>query len=109
MKNMKIIMSAAIVAFAAPAAIAQVEPAAMVHAEATMVTANVKGMVCDFCARSVTKVFSKNDAVENVHVDLDKGEIHIGLKPGASLSDDEVKNMVEKSGYSLTSVERETL
>ena len=64
-------------------------------------------MVCDFCARAVTKVFGKNDAVENVHVDLDNGEIHVGLKQGASLTDDEVESLVKKSGYAMVSVERE--
>ena len=109
MKNMKIILSAIAVACVSPVAFAQAEPAEMAQGDATMVTAHVKGMVCDFCARSVSKVFNKHDAVEKVHVDLDSGEIHVGLKPGASLSDEEVKTMVEKSGYSLTSVERETL
>ena len=74
----------------------------------TMVTAKVNGMVCDFCARAVTKVFGKEDAVENVHVDLDRGEIHVTLKSGAELSDDRVGELVKKSGYDLVSVERET-
>jgi len=74
----------------------------------TMVTAKVNGMVCDFCARAVTKVFGKEDAVEGVHVDLDSGEIHVTLKSGAELSDDRVAELVKKSGYDLVSVERET-
>ena len=78
-------------------------------AEQTMVTARVKGMVCDFCARAVTKVFSKNEAVENVHVDLDSQEIHVMLKAGASLDDETVAELVKKSGYTLVSVERETV
>ena len=74
----------------------------------TMVTAKVNGMVCDFCARAVTKVFGKEEAVDTVHVDLDKGEIHVTLKSGAALSDDRVGELVKKSGYDLVSVERET-
>ena len=75
----------------------------------TMVTAKVNGMVCDFCARAVTKVFGKEDTVENVHVDLDKGEIHVTLKSGADMSDAEVEKLVKKSGYDLVSVGRESL
>lgn len=78
-------------------------------ASQTMVTAKVKGMVCDFCARAVTKVFGKNAAVENVHVDLDTQEIHVILKAGSDLSDETVKDLVKKSGYTFVSVERETV
>lgn len=73
----------------------------------TMVTAKVNGMVCDFCARAVTKVFGKEHVVENVHVDLERGEIHVTLKTGAELSDERVRELVKKSGYDLVSVERE--
>lgn len=75
----------------------------------TMVTAKVNGMVCDFCARAVTKVFGKEDSVENVHVDLDNGEIHVMLKSGAEMTDAEVEKLVKKSGYDLVSVGREAL
>ena len=108
MKNTSLILAAAAaIAFASPVAVAQTEPADMAQTDTTMLTVNVKGMVCDFCARAVTKVFGKNDAVENVHVDLDNGEIHVGLKPGAILTDDEVESLVKKSGYAMVSVERE--
>ena len=101
-----VIMSAAAFALATPVAIAQTEPSQAEQVEQVMLTAKVKGMVCDFCARAVTKVFSKNEAVDSVHVDLDSGEIHVGLKPGKSLSDAEVGALVKKSGYALVSVER---
>ncbi|MEL6693656.1 MAG: heavy-metal-associated domain-containing protein [Pseudomonadota bacterium] len=108
MKNASLILTAAAaIALASPLAVAQTKPAEMTQVDTTMLTVNVKGMVCDFCARAVTKVFGKNDAVENVHVDLDNGEIHVGLKPGASLTDDEVESLVKKSGYAMVSVERE--
>lgn len=109
MTKMTILLSAIALTFAAPIAAAQTAPAETAVADATSLTVSVKGMVCDFCARAVTKVFSKNDAVEGVHVDLDNGEIHVGLKPGKSLSDEEVETLVKKSGYALISVDREVL
>lgn len=109
MKYLLTALAATSVALAAPAAIAQDAPAAETSiATQTMVTAKVNGMVCDFCARAVTKVFGKEDAVENVHVDLDNGEIHVTLKSGAELSDERVESLVKKSGYDLVSIERET-
>ncbi len=109
MKYLLTALAATSVALAAPAAIAQDAPMAESSiAIQTMVTAKVNGMVCDFCARAVTKVFGKEDAVENVHVDLDNGEIHVTLKSGAELSDERVESLVKKSGYDLVSIERET-
>lgn len=109
MKYLLTALAATSVALAAPAAIAQNAPMAETSiATQTMVTAKVNGMVCDFCARAVTKVFGKEDAVENVHVDLDNGEIHVTLKSGAELSDERVESLVKKSGYDLVSIERET-
>lgn len=75
---------------------------------ATQIIAKVNGMVCDFCARAVTKVFSKEDAVESVDVDLDAGEIRVALKTGADISDERVGELVKKSGYDLVSVVRDT-
>lgn len=110
MTKLNIFLSALALTIASPMAVAQSETGETVAAaEATMVTVSVKGMVCDFCARAVTKVFGQNEAVDGVHVDLDNGEIHVGLKPGMSLSDDEIETLVRKSGYALVSVEREAI
>lgn len=108
MKSIKIALAATSLAFVTPIAVAQDTPAESAVVSQTMVTAKVNGMVCDFCARAVTKVFGKQDAVENVHVDLDNGEIHVMLKAGAELSDEIVADLVKKSGYDLVSIERET-
>lgn len=108
MTKLTVLLGALALTFASPIATAQPETTEMQANDAAMLTVNVKGMVCDFCARAVTKVFGKNDAVDGVHVDLDNGEIHVGLKPGMTLSDDEVEQLVKKSGYAMISVERET-
>ena len=108
MKSLIIALAAA--AFVTPIALAESEPAPVAEASTqTMVTAKVNGMVCDFCARAVTKVFGKEDAVENVHVDLDNGEIHVTLKAGSALSDERVASLVKKSGYDLVSIARDTI
>ena len=70
------------------------------------ITIHVKGLVCDFCARSVEKTFGKNKAIESILVDLDNGIISLNLKVDASVSDEEIANLVESSGYALESIER---
>ncbi|MFN3213495.1 MAG: heavy-metal-associated domain-containing protein [Henriciella sp.] len=109
MKQIAIAAFAATFTFASPIAAAEeTAPAQSTAMTNTMITAKVNGMVCDFCARAVTKVFGKEDAVKNVHVDLDNGEIHVTLEAGGTLSDDRVAELVKKSGYDLVSIERET-
>ena len=108
MKKTKLFLAALALTASLPAALAQTETAETTQASATSLKVNVKGMVCDFCARAVTKVFGKNDAVEQVDVDLDNGIINVDLKPGTQLTDDEVEKLVKRSGYAMVSVERET-
>lgn len=107
MKNTLIALGLATMGLAAPAH--ATEPAASESDQtgAETMTVNVKGMVCDFCARAVTKVFGRNSAVDTVNVDLDTGQIHVGLKPGMTLTDAEIESMVKKSGYAMVSIDRE--
>lgn len=73
---------------------------------APMIVAKVNGLVCDFCAQALRKVFKKEEAVESLSVDLDAGEVRIILKPGMVLDDETVKKLIRKSGYSLVSTSR---
>lgn len=107
MKKTLIALSLAAMGLATPAYATEPAPAESAETSAEALTVNVKGMVCDFCARAVTKVFGKNAAVDTVDVDLDEGHIHVGLKPGASLSDADIETMVKKSGYAMVSIDRE--
>lgn len=77
-----------------------------VSENATVIVAKVNGLVCDFCAQALKKVFKKEDAVESLNVDLDKAEVLIGLKSGQTLDDEKVKKLIRKSGYSLVSLDR---
>ncbi|MCI4645340.1 MAG: hypothetical protein MRY64_11190 [Hyphomonadaceae bacterium] len=95
----------ALSAMATPLALAEA-PATEEAASATLLTAKVNGMVCDFCAQAVTAMFGKDEAVDGIHVDLDSGEIHVMLKAGASMSDARVEELVTKSGYDLVEVSR---
>ena len=73
---------------------------------AVVIIAKVNGLVCDFCAQALKKVFKKEGAVESLNVDLGAGEVRIALKQGQSLEDERVKKLIRKSGYSLVSTER---
>ena len=70
------------------------------------ITIHVKGLVCDFCARSVEKTFSKTNEVESIKVDLDNGLIGLKLKDGGKLTDEKIKELIKANGYALESIER---
>lgn len=108
MKTLKCLAVAAVLSLmAAPALAAPTIPAATQQTKGEFVTAHVNGLVCDFCAQSIQKLFRKEAAVSSVHVDLEKGEVHISLKPGQTLADDKISSLIRKSGYSLVKLDRE--
>lgn len=73
------------------------------------VTVKVNGLVCDFCARSIEAMMKKRSDVSGVHVDLDKGEVHLKLKADAKLDDPTLTRLIVDSGYSVTGIERKPL
>ena len=68
---------------------------------------SVNGLVCDFCARAIEKIFTKDEAVESVAVDLTSKIVTATFKDGKTLSDDELKKLVTDAGYNVVSIARE--
>ena len=71
-------------------------------------TINVKvdGLVCDFCARALEKVFGKHDDVEGIKVDLDNGNVVVAMKPGQTIDDDTLTQLITDSGYNVREIEK---
>lgn len=67
----------------------------------------VNGMVCAFCANGIEKTFKKESAVEGVKVDLDKKLVTIKTKKDADIDDAKLKDLITKSGYTITTIHRE--
>ena len=70
------------------------------------VTVDVNGLVCDFCARAVEKVFSRRDEVAGVAVDLEAKTITLAMKPGGQIDDATLKKLIVDSGYNVLAVRR---
>lgn len=85
-----------------------ITPALANHTGQTMagedVRLKVNGLVCDFCAQAIHKVFNKREEVNDVLVDLDTMNIHVDYKDGQSISDEELNALVTNAGYSLVSI-----
>ena len=77
----------------------------VVSAETIHTTVN--GMVCAFCATGIEKTFRKQPEVASVHVDLEKKLVTVATKPGQTLSDAKVKEIVTYSGYTMGKIVRQ--
>ena len=70
------------------------------HSNGT-VYADVNGLVCDFCARAIGKVFKKEKAVESIDVNLDDKVITIHFSEGQVLEDEKIIKLINDSGYDV--------
>jgi copper chaperone CopZ len=77
----------------------------LVSAETIHTTVN--GMVCAFCATGIEKTFRKQPEVQLVKVDLPSKQVTIMTKPGKTLSDAKIKEVVTYSGYTMGKIVRE--
>ena len=67
---------------------------------------SVTGLVCDFCARSIEKMFKKKESVESINLNLEKMLITIKLKDGYNLNNEEITKLIANSGYEVTDINR---
>jgi copper chaperone CopZ len=74
---------------------------------AETVRATVNGMVCAFCATAIEKTFRKQPEVDTVKIDLSKKLVTIKTKRGKTISDAQVFEVINYSGYTLKSIARE--
>ena len=70
---------------------------------------DVKGMVCDFCARGIAKTFYKDVAVIKVDVDLEKGKVFIAYSKSVKIDFEDIKDKITKNGQTAISMQIEKL
>ena len=70
------------------------------------IVADVLGVVCDFCALAMNKIFSKREEVAAIYVDLDTKALNLVLVPGASISDQTITDLAVQAGYRIAEVRR---
>jgi copper chaperone CopZ len=68
------------------------------------VQVDVNGLVCDFCARALEKVFGKEGAVKGIDVDLDEKVVTINFNEGQSLDDERIEELVMNAGYNVEAI-----
>lgn len=100
MKKLYTLLAILSFAFVSPA-LANYDP--QHHAD---VEVSVNGLVCDFCARALEKVFGKQEEVESINVDLDAKIISVYFKEGLSLDDEVISELITDSGYDVQGIQR---
>ena len=81
-------------------------------AYAKTIKIGVEGMVCDFCAQSIQKVFLKQAGVERVDVNLDIGKVTVKMADvfqddEDGISDERIKQLFLDAGYDVSSIKRD--
>ncbi len=66
----------------------------------------VDGMVCPFCAYGLEKRLEEIASIDAVLIRISDGLVQIRTKEGQELTDEALTNVVRKSGFSLTEIER---
>jgi hypothetical protein len=70
------------------------------------IVADVLGVVCDFCALAMNKIFGQREEIAAVYVDLDTKALNLVLVPGATLSDETIAELAVQAGYRVAAVRR---
>lgn len=101
------IAASGLTAYAGPRTMSPINDApAAEPAPGEIIMLKVDGLVCEFCAETVRTVFGAEEAIQKVYIDLAGGKVRVDLKPGKSMDDAALDQLVRKSGYALVSIDR---
>ena len=75
--------------------------------EGELITVNAFGLVCDFCAQAIEKVFMRRDEVSGINVNLSDSRITISTKKDKSLDDALVTKLITDAGYNVEKISRQ--
>ncbi len=65
----------------------------------------VEGLQCPFCAYGIQKQLKKLPGATKVEVELAENQAIVSFKPGADVSDDQLREAVRKAGFTADTIE----
>lgn len=71
----------------------------------TSIHANVKGMVCAFCAKGINKKLRELEATQDVWVDLKNHMVVVELKEQKTMTLEAFTKLIKDAGYDVDNVE----
>ena len=66
----------------------------------------VNGLVCDFCAQAIEKVFMKKKEVEGIDVNLEAQVVVLFLKEKTNINNQLISDILEDAGYNIENIDR---
>jgi len=69
----------------------------------------VDGLACPFCAYGIEKKLKAIDGISDINVDLDKGLVNINLSEGKILTEPQMKELFNDSGFTYRSMKKTLL
>ena len=75
----------------------------------TLMTVAVEGMVCDFCAQAIEKVFMKREEVAGITINLDDQNVIISLKSEKDIENTTIEELFLNAGYNVQTINRKKL
>ncbi len=61
----------------------------------------VDGLACPFCAYGIEKKLNAAKGVKSIQIDINTGTVTVFMKPGASLSEAQARQIVKDAGFTL--------
>ena len=74
----------------------------VIQAETILYTIRVDGLACPYCAYGIEKKLNQLKGVKFLDIDLEKGIVSVQTE-GVKLSDEQLKQLFEDSGFSYRS------
>jgi len=65
----------------------------------------VNGLACPFCAYGIEKKLRKIEVIENLFVNIKNGTIDLKIKKGTTLSEENIRQVVDEAGFEVRSIE----
>ncbi len=78
-------------------------------AAGTQYDLRVDGLACPFCAYGIEKKFTRTEGVDSVDIDLKNGLVIVKTKEGKSFSEDQLKSIIDDTGFTMKSMTKKTL
>ena len=75
----------------------------------TLMTVTVEGMVCDFCAQAIERVFMKREEVAGITINLDDQNVIIALKSEKDIENTTIEELFLNAGYNVQTINRKKL
>jgi len=72
--------------------------------EVQAVIIQVDGLSCPFCAYGLEKNLKKVSGVGNVDINMKTGKATVELEPGSKVGDNELRQAVEKAGFTAREI-----